>query len=188
MPAQGRAIRGATRARRSAPVRRIRARVCARRCKKGRFAVMRPSLSGIFDDFHFSEGGVGEFPRVFLRFRKVGARNARRVQRAGVQGLFTTKTRRTTRGHEGGALIQTRPPRGCERNRMVREWSMLSQREKSDRRGSGLGTVLLLNDLLSTVPAFRGGACCTILREHIHCGRWRSEGVKPRPRHRSRPR
>ncbi len=86
VPAQGRAIGGATRARRSAPVRRIRARVCARRCKNGRFAIMRPSLSGIFDDFGFSEGGVGEFSRVFLRFRKVGARDAPEVQRALARG------------------------------------------------------------------------------------------------------
>ena len=41
--------------------------------------------SGIFVDFHFSEGGDFEFCSTFLRFQKVGAQDAFQVERVCVK-------------------------------------------------------------------------------------------------------
>lgn len=116
VPSQGRTDGDARRARRSAPVRRFRARVCARRCKSRRFAIMRLSLSGVFGDFHFSEGGIGEFPCVFVQFRKVSAQSAPRALRTGVKGGINSPrgARRARRGGSG-----TRYQATCSRERRL---------------------------------------------------------------------
>ncbi len=93
VPSQGRAAGDARLARRSAPVRRFRARVRARRCQRGRFARRRTTNLGLFGDFHFSEGGIGEFPCVFVHFRKVSAQSAPKALRTGVKGGINSPRR-----------------------------------------------------------------------------------------------
>ncbi len=57
--------------------------------------------SGILIDFHFSEGGDFEFCSTFLRFQKVGARDAIWMVRVCAGGeVFHHEVTKTRRGHE----------------------------------------------------------------------------------------